>query len=144
MDFKAEKVVRASSRKSGALKAFKTQIPERDLQAQVCGLLGLLGLVYSETDASRSFGRDGKPRRSKVATGWPDISFVLPEGRAGFFELKSAKGRLRAEQKITLAKLVSEGAAVAVIRSLDSAIVALSHWLPVKCEARNKLERITL
>ena len=62
-------------------------ISERDLQAQVVELARLLGwLVFHPYDARRS------------QAGFPDLTLVRPP-RVVLAELKSARGRLRADQR---------------------------------------------
>lgn len=119
-------------------------IHERDIQASICGLLEWLQVMYSVTDASRVYAKDGTVRRSKVRTGWPDVTMVLPGGRAAFFELKDAKGRVSPEQAATITRLRAAGAWVDVVRSLDDAVFCLRLWLPPGSDAAERLERLHL
>lgn len=103
--------------------AYQQTAPEAAIQAAICEWLDLRLIPYSVTDASRVFGRDGQPRRSKVNKSWPDISGVLPpSGRALYIECKSATGRFQPGQKQMLARLRAAGALVIVARSLDDVI----------------------
>ena len=95
---------------------------ERQIQNSICEILDYLKLPYSITDASRVYGADGRVRRSKVATGWPDITGCLMAGRFFCIEVKRAKGKLSAEQKETLARLRECNAAVCVAYSVDDAV----------------------
>lgn len=65
----------------------------------------------------------GKRWASNPLKGFPDIMGVFTRrelGRAWAIELKSAKGRLRPEQKAWIARLEKAGVAVAVVRDLES------------------------
>ena len=88
---------------------------EREIQRSICRVLDLHGIVYSVTDASRSFTPSGEIR-SKVRKGWPDLTGCFC-GRFIAIECKSAKGRLRPEQKVMLARLERAGALTLVARS---------------------------
>ena len=118
------------------------QPSEAQVQAAICSLLALLGLPYSVTDAARVWSRNGKVVRSKVRRGWPDISLVLPNGRAAFLEVKSHAGRLRPDQAVMIQKLREASAYVAVVKSLDDAIFELNGWLEADTPVRAKLDRI--
>lgn len=91
--------------------------PESHVQRSICEVLDLHGIIYSETDASRAFGKDGKVRRSKVRKDWPDISGVLPGGRAIYIECKTLTGRASAGQLAMLEKLRKQGAIAVIARS---------------------------
>ena len=90
-----------------------------ELVENILTLLAGYGIPASETDASRAFGRDGKPRKSKVKPGWPDISGTLPGGRSLYVEAKVGRDKLRPEQVRMLMKLHCAGALVIVARSVD-------------------------
>ena len=115
---------------------------EAQTQAAICALLDVLGLCYSVTDAARVWSRNGKVVASKVRRGWPDISLVLPNGRAAFMEVKSHTGRLRPDQAVMIQKLREASAYVAVVKSLDDAIFELNGWLEADTPVRAKLDRI--
>jgi len=123
-------------------KAALVQPSETPVQAAICALLDLLGLCYSVTDAARVWSRNGKVVASKVRRGWPDISLVLPNGRAAFMEVKSHTGRLRPDQAVMIQKLREASAYVAVVRSLDDAIFELNGWLEAGTPVRAKFDRI--
>jgi len=118
------------------------QPSEAQTQGAICSLLELLELPYSVTDAARVWSRNGKVVRSKVRRGWPDISMVLPDGRAAFLECKSHIGRLTADQLVMIQQLRDSGAFVAVVRSLDDAIFELNGWLPQGSRPRQIFDRL--
>jgi len=117
---------------------------EAQLQAGVCELLDLLGVLYTVTDAARSWGRDGRPRPSKVAKGWPDLTGCLPGGLMFAIECKGPKGRLKPEQQATIKALVDSGAAVYVAFSLKSVAGWLRNILPAGSRPARKLARLKL
>jgi hypothetical protein len=51
---------------------------EKQIQAAIVAYLNMRGILHAVTDASRAFGVDGRPRKSKVDPDWPDISAQLP------------------------------------------------------------------
>ena len=112
--------------------AYRSRASEAEIQAGIIELLSWLRLPHSVTDASRAFGRDGRPRASKVAKGWPDITGVLPSGRMFAIEVKAYKGRLKAAQAETIERLRASGAAVLVAKSVDDAVDFIYTWLPDK------------
>ncbi|HXG68636.1 MAG TPA: VRR-NUC domain-containing protein [Blastocatellia bacterium] len=91
--------------------AFKRQASEVSIPAAICELLALRRIPFSVTDSSRVIGQDGNLRQRKAsAVGWPDITACLPGGRMLAIEVKSARGRLRAAQKVVLERLQQQGA----------------------------------
>lgn len=98
---------------------YRATAAEAQIQEAICELLDLAGIPYSVTDASRAFGQDGKARRSKVRTGWPDISAVWRGGIALFIETKSASGKVSLAQRATHEALRDAGAIVLVPRSVE-------------------------
>ena len=103
--------------------AFQATASEAEIQQAITDWLTAHHVPHSVTDASRVFGPDGEPRRSKVEEGWPDITGVLPpSGRAFFIECKRATGRFRPGQKPMLARLRAAGALVIIARRPDDVI----------------------
>lgn len=92
---------------------------EAKLQDGIIAMLEWLGIFHTKTDASRSWGPDGKPRRSKVDKNWPDVTIVFDGGIAGFIETKSKRGVLSEGQKECHATLHYLGARLIVPRSLE-------------------------
>lgn len=99
---------------------------ESDIQKTITDYLTLLRIPFSVTDASRAFGHDGQPRKSKVAKDWPDVTGVLPpDGRMLAIECKTRKGKLSKGQKEMLEKLEAAGALVIVPRCFEDVEQAL-------------------
>jgi hypothetical protein len=98
---------------------------EVDIQRGICQYLDLRRIPFSITDASRTFGTDGKPRRGKVRKSWPDISGCLPGGRMLAVEVKTATGGFQPGQEEMLERLRRQGALVIVARSIDDVKRAL-------------------
>lgn len=99
---------------------------ESDIQKAIVDYLRLRHVYVSVTDSSRSFGRDGLPRRSKVDTSHPDLSCVLPVlvgdriiGLALFIECKRKNGATKVGQKERLLELAEAGALCILARSTD-------------------------
>jgi hypothetical protein len=113
---------------------------EKQIQSAIVEYLQLRGIPYAVTDASRAFGIDGKPRKSKVDKNWPDISAVLPVkvpverefdirvapkkifiniGIAFYIEVKTLTGNISAGQKEKLQNLSDSGAICLVARSVE-------------------------
>ena len=117
---------------------------EAHLQSGICQLLDILDLPYTVTDAARVWGRDGRPRPSKVATGWPDLTGCLPGGILFAIECKGPRGRLKPEQRVTLSRLEGSGAHVLVAKSLDQVLPWLREILPALSGPARKLKRLKL
>jgi hypothetical protein len=98
---------------------------EARLQDAIVAMLEWLGICHTVTDASRVWGPDGKPRKSKVDKDWPDILIVFDGGTAGFIETKSKRGVLSDGQKMKIALLKSLSARVIVPRSVEE----VYQWL---------------
>jgi hypothetical protein len=63
-----------------------------------------------------------------VKPGVSDLVISMPEGRTGYMEVKSPKGRLTEEQENFLAAMAANGNLTAVVRSLDEAADVLAAW----------------
>lgn len=92
--------------------------PERLIQAEVVEYLTRRGIVHSVTNADRTFGPDGRPRKSKVTEGWPDITGVI-NGCLLWLEMKSLRGRVRPAQAEMHKRLEGAGALGGVARSVE-------------------------
>ena len=68
-----------------------------------------------------------KAKHMGMMTGWPDIE-AFYKGRAMFFEVKAEGGVLSDAQRAVSNLLVSNGAAWAMVRSVDDARDALALW----------------
>lgn len=114
---------------------------EKDVQKAICLYLKTKGIVYSKTDASRSFSKDGFPRKSKVTPDWPDLTAVIPMyfedngqkrtvGVAFFIEVKRLKGSaVREGQKERLTQLRATGAVAIVARCVEDVDVVVKRYL---------------
>jgi hypothetical protein len=72
-----------------------------------------------------------------VVAGIPDLALVLPGGQIRFIEVKTAIGKLSAEQTAIHAWLVAVGCPPAICRSIDDARRALTAWgVPTREAAR--------
>lgn len=94
-------------------------ILERDFQAQVVELAGLLG--WKVLHVRRSIGRRGGQSAYQTTTsikGWPDL-FLFKPGRLLAVELKRQKGRLTDEQAECLRDLAAAGVPCEVWRPSD-------------------------
>ena len=92
---------------------------EDDIRTSIVEYLKLCGIEASITDASRAFGPDGLPRRSKVERSWPDITGCLPGGRMLAIEVKTPDGRFQPGQPERIARLRAQGALVIVALSVE-------------------------
>jgi hypothetical protein len=63
-----------------------------------------------------------------VKPGVSDLVISMPEGRTGYMEVKSPKGRLTEDQENFLAAMAANGNLTAVVRSLDEAADVLAAW----------------
>ena len=86
----------------------KGTVNEKDFQAQLIELVGILGgMVYHAHDSRREVSRNGERMLvgDKDARGFPDLTIVTRDRRLIFAELKSAKGRLTDDQRAWLRAL---------------------------------------
>lgn len=77
----------------------------------------------------RSAVTGARLKRMGTQPGWPDFLINLPGGRIGYIELKSAKGRLSAEQEAFRDSVVINGARWALCRSVAEVDGILALWL---------------
>ena len=83
-------------------------VKEKDFQAQLIELIGILGgMVYHAHDSRREVSRNGERMLvgDKDARGFPDLTIVTRDRRLIFAELKSTKGRFTEEQRAWLESL---------------------------------------
>lgn len=111
----------------------KRQHREAEIQSGCLQMLRLRGFFASVTDASRSWGKDGIPRRSKVEPGWPDITAVQPRSsRAFLFEVKVPGGHLSPIQERLHLRMRRAGINVFVVHSvaeLNNILdIIIGHW----------------
>ena len=76
--------------------------------------------------------RGGRLKHLGLKAGWPDL-IAVHHGRTYGIELKTAKGRLLASQRIMHPILEAAGMRIAVCRSVDDVLAALRTWgLPMR------------
>lgn len=127
---------------------------ESTIQEEIEGVLILNNIIYAITDASRVFGKDGKPRRSKVNKDWPDITIIINafrgiEPTAAFVmpmvvlvETKSSTGKLSPGQKALHERLKREtGCEVLVPRSRDEFIQMFERQTGIRL-FRDAIEKV--
>lgn len=122
----------------------KYQYHEAKLQDSIVWLLDWVGLEHTVMDASRVWGPDGKPRKSKVDKNWPDILIVFGGGQAGFIETKSKRGRVSEGQAECHRRLQELGARVIVPRSLEEVYDWLDQSGPLLSKQRKRLEQFAI
>jgi hypothetical protein len=124
-------------RKNAAVRQ-KTKIEreplEKDIQKTIVSYLKLKGIEVTVTDASRTWGKGGGVRQSKVDSDHPDLSCVLPVvvkdknnaeiklGLAFFIEVKTKTGSIRSGQKEKLVKLADAGALCVLARDVSEVV----------------------
>jgi hypothetical protein len=67
-------------------------------------------------------------REEGMVAGFPDLIVWAKFPRVGFIEVKAAKGRLSEAQEREIAQLRADGFPVAVVRSVDDALMAVRGW----------------
>lgn len=98
-------------------------IPEKAIQRAICEWLTLAEIPWTVTDAAHVTINGVTRGRAKICPGWPDITAVLaPEGVMLAIEVKSATGKLRADQEAILGQLKAAGAVVVVARSIENVV----------------------
>lgn len=79
---------------------------------------GNVGLLYT---------KDGRPMRTGLPTGFSDLfGFRAGDARSFFFEVKTAGGRVTAQQQAFLQAMRQRGAIAGVVRSVDDARLLLA------------------
>lgn len=88
------------------------------------------GVRWSSLDhAAKITARQGADRKARgVKRGLPDLLFWWPERNAGAIELKTAKGRISAEQLEFRDHWIMAGFDYALCRSLDDVRATLIRW----------------
>lgn len=114
--------------------------PEDLLQITVVRFLRVAapGLLYWHVPngGARSPGEGRKFKDMGTLPGVADLSFVLPDGRAAFIELKTLKGRQEPTQKAFEEACQNNNAPYAVCRSLKEVEATLTGW-GIKLRARS-------
>jgi hypothetical protein len=78
--------------------------------------------------SNRHIASATKMKREGVRSGVADLVFMLPKGRVGWLEMKTAKGVLSDTQKAFRDRALALGHLWAMARSVDEAIVHLTSW----------------
>lgn len=107
----------------------KKTTPEGAILAQCLELLTLRGVLHWRQNTGAFAIGEGAARRffRAGAPGISDILLVLPGGRFGAVEVKSAKGRIRAEQQAFLDNVNKAGGWGICIRSAQELSDALDE-----------------
>jgi hypothetical protein len=105
---------------------------EYELQHQLVRELSKLGLFVAEVQSTRAYA--GSAGASRTTPGFPDLA-IIGYGRVHLWELKTPQGRLSAHQKAFHARASERGYHVAVVRSLDEALLFYGQQFvrEVKC-----------
>lgn len=105
--------------------------PEDRIQISILEYLEAVAphvLVFSvPNEGKRSYTTARRHKLLGMVAGVPDL-VLCHEGRALFFEVKSAKGRLQPTQRAFIELATQAGAKAAVVRSIDDVRAALCAW----------------
>lgn len=92
--------------------------PERELQTAILRVLQLHRVLAWGVQRERA----GRARASHIGfTGLPDITGVLPGGRALFLEVKRPNNKATPQQERAMYLLHCQGAVVSIVRSVEDA-----------------------
>lgn len=103
---------------------------EEEIEHQILVYLNITkkGFFWKNISAGYHDGHAYRKHKSPFAiNGVPDILGII-NGEFVGFEVKSAKGKLRAEQEAFLRKAKAMGAKVFVVRSIEEVVTALKAW----------------
>lgn len=78
--------------------------------------------------SNRHIASATKMKAEGVRSGVADLCFMLPAGRVGWLEMKTAKGVLSDTQKVFRDRALALGHLWAMARSVDEAILHLTSW----------------
>lgn len=111
----------------------KRDNPEERLQAAIVQHLRLLApknviWFHPANGGQRSKRTAARLKAQGVVPGIPDLSFVLPDGRAAFMELKAPNGRLSPAQKEFGDLCARMEVEYAVSSDLDQCLSILKAW----------------
>lgn len=105
---------------------------EKTIQREIEKVLQLFKVQYSITDAAIVV-IGNQVRRTKVRTGWPDITGILhPDGRFFCIETKKLSGKLRESQEDILHRIEKSGGIVIISRSASFVYSFLSQYYKKK------------
>lgn len=107
--------------------------PEQLLQQQIVRFIDAAypTLLYWHTPngGARNPVEAGIFKTLGVKAGVPDLTFILPLGKAAFIELKAGKGRLTDSQQAFRDRAQQLDCLWAEVRSLNEAADVLERWL---------------
>ena len=108
-------------------------ISEHKLQVALCDYLAIGGrkdLYWAAipNGGHRHIRQATKLKAEGVRPGSPDMFFMLADGKTGWLELKTDKGRLSPAQRDFRDKALALGHLWAVVNNIDDAIHTLSEW----------------
>lgn len=112
----------------------KIKRPEQALHIAVEQFLRLAwpgDLPYSHfpSGEQRDIRVAAKLKAMGLKPGWPDFIFILPNGQAGFIELKAPGGDLSATQVELRGRLLNLRCGYAEARSVEEVETTLTRWL---------------
>lgn len=96
---------------------------ETDLMHEIMLALSQAGHACFRGNVGLYFTRDGRPVRTGLPVGFSDLfGHRAGDARAYYFEVKTATGKLRPEQKAFLDAMKNRGALAGVVRSVADAL----------------------
>lgn len=103
---------------------------ESDIMRQIMVALSQDGHFVARANVGQFFTKDGRPIRTGLPVGWPDLfGFRSGDARAYFLEIKTATGRASHAQLAFIAAMRKRGAIAAVVRSVAEARQVLENPL---------------
>jgi hypothetical protein len=122
----------------------KSLLPsEREIQRSILAALRTIGLrvvhipngAHLSGDAGQRFRQWGALLGDGAVPGFPDLLVMTRDGRAGFLEVKRAGGKPDERQLACHAAIIADGFPLAVVRSVDDALAAVTAWGFAKARA---------
>jgi hypothetical protein len=112
-------------------------ISEHRLQSDVVNHIRVAGkpdviAVALANAARRSYRLGARMKAEGLTPGAADLLIMLPQGRCGWLEMKTIKGRQSIEQKGFQARCLRLGHPYALARTFDEAIKVLHSWGALK------------
>lgn len=113
---------------------------ERAVQRAVLAYLAAAApqvlVAHVPNGGARDVREAAQLRADGVRAGFPDLILCTPGGRIGFWEVKTAAGRLSRAQTAMIERLRGMGFRCAVIRSVEDAHEELTRGLGVAARTR--------
>ncbi len=101
---------------------------EQSIMHQCMLALSQAGCAVFRANVGLFFTRDGRPVRSGLPNGFPDLFGFRSDLMPFFVEVKSASGRLRTEQAAFLDAMRARGAIAIVARSPDDCLAQVLRF----------------